>query len=482
MRAYFRDRLVGLCSFLGDLGLGALVFAFFIGQSSHFMGRFLGQLFTEVLALMETLGMEFGVRPLSVHLFLIYTLTLFLRTIFIMLLGRSPGDMAIGRVAFISLSERGKDAGKNLLMIFAPPLCLMHDPRRRNVISWSMIILLVVTAALWPWPMLWYLTDNKKFSKNESFPITELRLDAGKGNYDQYVLFESQVFGLEALSENPQTLLTFPCPQNAKLTAGAEVCFYDVATREWLILSMPGRFSMEAPLARYLEFSRPFSAYAANNLTDLVIEAMELGRYDGIKGVLKHGPFLQGLLHFKLFLLQLTVPDEVPGASSASLIKIGGRNFFSLKSENGHDWSFSLFPLETYPAPLLNLSGPARSVALRERFAATFLSSIKWSETGNSEGEGLGGLCDFVFAPGNKVDSHRENALAKLYASIAKVAIRDKSVALRRLLLRSLQQFKRSKRSNVSERLEKMMGAIFIALSNSDSKTIDAEAGESPWK
>ena len=497
--AYFRDRAIGLCSFIGDLVLGAFIFAFLIGQTSHSYGNFFVQFFTEILAGVETLGSELRMSALIVHLFFIYTLTLILRAFFILSLGRSPGDMAVGRVPFINLRERGKHAGLNFLMVLVPPACLLPDHRRRPSLSWSVIVLLGLTGLLWPWPMLWRLSHSSSLSRNESLPISELKLDVAQGDFSQSVVFESRVFGFEALSENPENLITFPCPQNTKgawVSGAADVCFYEVATKEWMILSMPGLFSLQAPLARYLEFSGIFSTFFSNdasheasNLARLIEQAMELGPYDGIKGVLAHGPFLQGLLHFKLFLLQLM--ETKSGPALASLVKIGERNFFQVKSENKEDWSVSFFPLATHPTPMLKLSGPVRSGDLRERFAKTFLSSIKWSTARESESDrdGLGGLCDFVFEE-NVVNAatdsqsllHKEDALVKLYASVATVAMREKSVALRRILLRALQQFKRSKRSKLSERLDKILGGIFVSLSNNDPKGFEVDAGGSGWK
>ena len=155
------------------------------------------------------------------------------------------------------------------------------------------------------------------------------------------------------------------------------------------------------------------------------------------------------------------------GPALASLVKIGERNFFQVKSENKEDWSVSFFPLATHPTPMLKLSGPVRSGDLRERFAKTFLSSIKWSTVRESESDrdGLGGLCDFVFeenAVNAATDSqsllHKEDALVKLYASVA-TAMREKCPKAHSL--RALQQIKRSKRSKLSERLEKI-GWFFV--------------------
>ncbi|OFZ17185.1 MAG: hypothetical protein A2X86_01670 [Bdellovibrionales bacterium GWA2_49_15] len=467
MRAYLGDRAFGLCSFVGDLGLGAFLFAILVGQTSGIFG----QLFNEILALLETFGAELGIKSLSVHLFLIYALTLFLRALFILILGRGPGDMAIGRLPFGTLKERGKYLGQNLLMVLLPPLCFLPDSRRRISISWTVTILLLGPCLLWPWPMLWNLSSSSNFSKNEFLPISELKLDAAQGNFSQYVVFESRAFGLEALTENPENLLTFPCSSNThgpRTPLVAAVCFFDVAQKQWIVLSMPGLFSLQDPLKRYLEFSRPVTRLGADNLPALVVQAMELGPYDGIKAVLNHGPFLQGILHFKLFLLQLI---EKPSDAS-SLVKIGGRDFFQVKSENSEEWSVSFFPLDTHPAPMLKLSGPARSGELRERFFKTFLASIKWSAVGESNTNSLGALCDFAFQVqeisdgGVTTDVPKEDALVKLYTSVAQIALREKSVALRRLLLRSLQQFKSSKRRKISARLEKMLDGVFLGLNH----------------
>jgi len=258
-----------------------------------------------------------------------YFTSFLLAQIFVLILGRTLGELAVGRLAYASLGQRFIGIFK-LAMTFCLPAVLFipnWEHRRVSKLNILLCFLLILLLVLSPAAIWWSESNEELIGQARRLPVME-KINLDQNEYSSGQLIEMSSLGLEMLIPSAETYFAFPCPRPGLSWALPVLCIFDKKNKALseIVLNQNGEMRSKIEfLRRAILHSQTLSGwyqksvgkiFSLNNAEEkgqfIIEKAISFEANKGFEALINFGPFPEGAIEIQKAFYELLQNEKGP--------------------------------------------------------------------------------------------------------------------------------------------------------------------------